>query len=108
MRTGYNIPSVIRIFGKEWKIEIKPELKDNAYGYCNERTLTIEIQSGLPETLFKDTLLHEILHAIDWTVGSKLTEEQVGVLASGLIGTLFDNPKLSEFLCLKDYQKKKK
>ncbi len=97
MQTNSGKPESVYILGKEWRILDKES--DGAYGLCIERALEIHIGRDLSDELERDTVLHEILHAIDWTVGTKLTEKQVGTIASGLYAVLKENPNLVEYLC---------
>ena len=46
----------------------------------------------------KDTVLHEILHAIDYAVQANLKERQVHIMATGILSVLRDNKKLAEWL----------
>lgn len=51
----------------------------------------ITICSRMNNDVKNSTLLHEIIHGIDNAVGTKLTEEQVEALASGLFAVCKEN-----------------
>ena len=46
----------------------------------------------------KDTLLHEVVHAIDDTLALGMTEEQVHALGAGLYQVLSENKQLTRWL----------
>lgn len=74
-------------------------------GQCDLNALTIWIDPDRPEARIRETLVHELLHAL-WDVAglpSRDTErvgqeETVDALASGLTLLLRDNPALVKYL----------
>jgi len=46
----------------------------------------------------QDTLLHETIHAIDETLVTGMTEQQVSNLASVLLAVLKDNPEFTKWI----------
>lgn len=94
------IPSTLRILGKTWAIEEVDEIHD-AFGLCHKSKLKIQIEKGLKEDLQLDILIHEVFHAIDWSMNTKLTEEQNTAMATGFAAVLLDNPAFAECLCRK-------
>lgn len=90
----------IRIFGKTWKIVHKPakEFDDEDYGLCKEETLTICIEEGLPADMERDVLWHEIKHAIAKQLNTKLTENQINIMAMAELAVLRDNKWLAPYL----------
>lgn len=95
----YELPDSIRIFGKSFTISRKSleDGFDNA-GEMDESKLTIDILDGQIPIEEADTLLHEVIHAMDYLLDLKLTEEQVRVLATALIGVFQDNRYFTEFV----------
>lgn len=91
------IPSKLRILGKTWIVEEAP-LDFSDSGSCNRDYQKIMVVTTQPEDNIKDTLLHEVLHAVDYCMATKLTEDQVAALATGLLAVFLDNPELMEFL----------
>ena len=93
------IPNV-RILGRKFKIEVK-DLHD-MYGQCDKAAAVIAVDPDQDEFSFKDTLLHEIMHAILHQQGSthsyKLEESFVRPLATGIMTVMQDNPKLAAML----------
>ena len=74
-------------------------------GEMHGDTGTILIQEGQSRESLKDTLLHEVFHAIRYQQGredgGKVEEDYVRSLATGLIGVLSDNPTFAKWLILK-------
>ncbi len=58
------------VFVGNWKDEV--ELKDN-YGLCDSGNQVIWIREGHKPEQFKNTLIHEILHALIIESGARLT-----------------------------------
>jgi hypothetical protein len=84
------------------KYQDEKKEKENFLGLFSAETLTIYIKKDLPPSLLKDTLLHEILHALWFLSGAgavgeedeNLEELLVGMLTPWLMSILKDNPKL--------------
>jgi hypothetical protein len=76
----------------------KDEMPENCVGQCSppfEAQINILEQGGMEDV---DTLLHEIIHAIDFGVSAKLSERQTELLANGLTFVLRDNPWLFNYV----------
>ena len=86
------IPEKIRILGKIYGVQIVPGLEN--CGECFDAKQILKIQEGMPYGLERDTLLHEIIHALDYGMHLSMTERQVSALAAGLVAVLVDNPSL--------------
>lgn len=104
-------PAHIRILGKPYKIEFvplehsglrdSPDDQDPGMGRMSPEQQEIFIRTGQPLESEQDTVLHEIIHGVDETLGLQLNEYQVTVLATGLLAVLKDNPGLRTYLCAK-------
>ena len=89
----------LRILGKNFEILWVDEVAEDAIGMCETHRQRIVMMKGLPLETEQDTLLHEVIHAVDETMGSGLTEQQVVALASGLLAVFKDNHKeITEYL----------
>lgn len=81
----------------------KPVRKMDIDGLCDNPTQTIYVRNTLTEVAQKDTLIHELLHAI-WYVSGYLMlddlpeESAVRILSPWLTGMIIENPELMEFL----------
>lgn len=92
------LPSKVYVLGHEYIIEEMSEKlhkEREAYGdCCNEKKL-IRIYCGMAMSAVRDTLLHEILHAV-WNLyylqNNEEEEKAVSRISTGLIG-LFDDPR---------------
>lgn len=69
-------------------------------GECDYDRQTISVWSGLPEESQRDTVMHEILHAIGHVFNVKFTEEEdvIRKFATGICIIFRDNPGLKEIL----------
>ena len=90
------IPSSIRVIGKDYKVT--QEHLQGSIGECDDFKQEINVDPKANEQLQRDTLLHEVIHAIDYAVKTKLSEEQVSALATGLYAVFSDNPNFMEWL----------
>lgn len=75
----------------------------DVYGLTHYTTGSIDCASGLGEFDTRDTLLHEVMHAIlaqqgRTTFGNEEEELYVRALATGLMGVLQDNPDFAQWL----------
>ena len=91
-------PAHIRILGKRFAVSYPETVDGDLVGECDTDKQTITVQDKLPLESEQDTLLHEVLHAIDEMVDAKMKESQVKILATGLLAVLKDNPKLVSYI----------
>jgi hypothetical protein len=89
-------PKEIRILGKDYSVQIIPDFEN--CGECIDMKQQIKLQADMPMALEQDTLLHEVIHALDFGMKLHMKERQVSALASGLIGIFRDNPAFVEYL----------
>lgn len=88
----------LRILGKNFQIFWEEKVADDAIGMCETHRQTIRVETGLPRETEEDTLFHEVIHAVDETLGLGLSERQVIALASGLLAVYKDNkPVIDEY-----------
>jgi Zn-dependent peptidase ImmA (M78 family) len=97
------LPQSIRINGREVKLLPKTaaELPD-AYGLWFEESGSIHYRSRSPREVRRDTLLHEVMHAVRYyqgrEYGGEVEEDYVRSLATGILGVLDDNPQFAKWL----------
>lgn len=97
-------PDTIRVFGRTYTFNYEQAggLGQDRVGSCDNihQIITIDAQQSLVEEA--DTVLHEVMHAIFYTMKIGLdidTEEKVvSALATGLIGVLQDNPEFARWI----------
>lgn len=94
--TQVDPPSIVRVLGKTYKLELVPDF-ENA-GQCFDNKQLIKIATDMPLELEQDSVLHELIHAIDYGMHLEMAERQVSALASGLIALIRDNPSLLHYL----------
>jgi hypothetical protein len=92
------IPSSVVILGRVYNIDQKDFIDGDLLGQCDSDALKITIKKNQPEILEADTLLHEILHAIDDAMQTKMKERQLHCTATGLLALFKDNPDFVKYM----------
>ena len=92
------IPSSVVILGRVYNIDQKDFIDGDLLGQCDSDALKITIKKNQPVILEADTLLHEILHAIDDAMQTKMKERQVHCTATGLLALFKDNPDFVKYM----------
>jgi hypothetical protein len=90
-------PKRVRILGKEYSVVQIADFEN--CGECHDMKQQIKLRADMPMTLEQDTLLHEVIHALDYSMKLQMRERQVSALASGLIAVFRDNPSFVRHLC---------
>jgi hypothetical protein len=95
--------NALKILGKTYALRFvdRVELeggdpKETLMGLCSDGKQDIQVSIHQPPDALKDTLLHEIIHAIDYQMQLGLKERQVHCLASGLVAVFLDNPEFTQ------------
>jgi hypothetical protein len=94
-------PERIRILGKPFKIVYcsgTEPLADDQVGECDPDKQQILVRDGAPLESEQDTLLHELLHALDEATDAKMKETQVKKMATALLAVLKDNDEFVGYL----------
>ena len=88
--------SRVVILGERYKINVKniPE----GFGRVIYKDCVLDIHPEQSTDSARDTLLHEIVHALDHAESLRLTEEQVRRVAPGLRAVFAANPKVARFV----------
>ena len=92
--------NTIRILGRDYAIDMVSPTRftQMELGMCDNKNQIIHLATDQTPIEAADTLLHEVIHAIDFLVGLDLSEHQVRHLAATLLGVLQDNPEIAEWL----------
>jgi hypothetical protein len=92
-----NPPSSVQILGREWKVELAPDLlvTANAHGMALSNEGRILLWPAAPQPA---TIIHELIHAVEHELGFELPEKTVKRVSTGLSAVLADNPKLRLYL----------
>lgn len=88
-------PKTIRVRQYDVAVSLVPGL--HHYGTFIYAALQIQVRAELTPQLMADTLMHELLHVMNFAAGGKrkLTEEQIARLYAGSLTQLMrDNPEL--------------
>lgn len=90
-------PASVRILGRTFEISKEP-LDEGLCGLCypaGQRILVAPEQSPLEEV---DTVLHESIHAVEYLLDLRMSEKQVRLLATALVGIFQDNPEFARYI----------
>lgn len=92
----------LRILGKNYRVDRIPNHIGpggaQVYGTCDHARSVIALDSGQDTQQERDTLMHEALHAIDYSMALGLKERQIHALGAGLTALFTDNPGLAFWL----------
>ena len=92
-----SIPAAVEILGKTYRVEqVEGEQRD--YGECYVDECRIEVWSKPCHDQKADTLLHEVLHAIDHEMHCSMSEPQIRRMTTGTLAVLRRNPQLVAYL----------
>lgn len=91
------IPKEIYFMSQLWQIRAAgPKELVDCVGLCDPKTNTILLDPELKDDVLLQTLTHELLHTLEMTLNQCLTEQQVDVMAAGILHVLKTNPELLE------------
>lgn len=97
------LPEKIKIGFADWDLvvesEAPKELEDvHVFGLCHKHKHTIVFYEGYDEVQNRNTILHEVLHAVWYSLGMEepaSEEHVVTALSNGLMMVLRDNPEFA-------------
>lgn len=98
--------------GKRQALKFKLETDESTVGYCERRTLRIGLDTSVPKQIVRESMMHEVLHAVFACCGMPLDDPMptfdddkmqpeefvVKLMSPVLLGVLRDNPELVAFL----------
>lgn len=110
------LPAHVKIGTHNWSVtEVKRKNQPDGehYGFTNDKDASITIDSEMPESIKRVTLVHEILHAIRFTFGGSYSPPKgttyeewehyfIGMYEEPLTMVLRDNPELMKYLLAND------
>lgn len=88
------------VMGKRFRVQWKKLEKD--LGMCEASKCLISVDPSCALEQQKDTLLHEVLHAIDHEMDTNMRERQIRLQATGLLHFMRSNPEVIRWLCETD------
>jgi hypothetical protein len=91
------IPKRLDILGKQWSVSVE-KIDDGDYGVCKHSATKITVHPEQTPDCMRDTLLHEVMHAIDIEMQTRMGERRVRLMATGLLQVLRHNKQFAAFL----------
>ena len=96
-------PSKFKLFGQEWTIRIGTDLElDTDLGRCVVDDNLIMLNPVQTTTNLHHTLTHEVIHSIEQKLHLGLTEQQVDLVALGLIDIMTNTPEMLSIFGVKN------
>ena len=95
------LPNEVEIFGHCYQICFSSEMNDEELGRCDQTRQIIFLSKEQGADSLRDTLLHEIIHAVHWLMGlnDKSTEEEFTArTTTGLRSVMLQNPAVVEYV----------
>jgi hypothetical protein len=88
----------LKIIGKTYALRFVDTVdeKEDLLGLCQDGKQDIQVSIHQPPDALKDTILHEIIHAIDYQMQLGLKERQVHGIAAGIVAVFLDNPEFTQ------------
>ncbi len=78
-------------------VEVNNLTDDNGVqlaGQIDYSALTCEVEKQSPPLIKRFTIWHQIIHILSQQAGISITEEQIAILAYGIMQILRDNPEM--------------
>jgi hypothetical protein len=91
-----SIPKKIKVIGKTYTVSENTEM--DHWGRCTYGKILISYDPNQHATQLKDTILHEVIHAVEYSMQLDMDEKQVHAMSTGILAVLLDNPKFAEWL----------
>ena len=91
----------LKIIGKRHRIKWDAELPDND-GEIDLTRNIISIAKDLPHDEERDTLLHEVTHAVEKQLNCSIPEDKLRLIVTGLYAVFLDNPAFRAYMFEED------
>jgi hypothetical protein len=88
-------PTKFKLFGQDWIIRTGTDLElDTDLGRCVVDENLILLNAVQTKTNLHHTLTHEVIHSIEQKLHLSLTEQQVDLIALGLVDIMTTTPEM--------------
>lgn len=94
-------PASCRIIGKKYTVAWPNKIDNDGEpvnGLFDPDTQSIQVVGTLPLESAQDSLLHEVMHAVEFSMGLDLEETIIERMATGLLAVIKDNPNFVTYL----------
>ena len=85
----------LNVLGDRYRVVVR-RMKE--FGECDSHAGVIRLRPNQTEDQARDTLLHEVVHALDHVWSLNLTENQTRMLATGLRAVFTANPEFGKWV----------
>jgi hypothetical protein len=102
-------PRRVKVLGRTYTIEFLPtgspilvnDDDENCLGRVDHNAQQIAVDDKQVLEAQQDTVLHEVLHAIENTLNLDVEENTIHLFATGVLAVLRENPEVTRFLLSK-------
>jgi hypothetical protein len=92
-----------KLFGQHWQIRTGSDLElDTDLGRCVVDQNLILLNDTQTEASMRHTLTHELIHAVEQKLHLNLTEQQVDLIALGLLDIFTHTPEMLNIFGVKN------
>jgi hypothetical protein len=88
----------LSVIGKRYRVKWSAPISEDLAGECDHATNILSICTGMPHDEERDTVLHEVTHAVEKQLQCEIPEEKLRMIVTGLYAVLKDNPRLTAYL----------
>lgn len=85
------IPEKVKVLGHDYTILMVDLNETDQFGTMNQNTLTIRLNKNKAQSQINETLLHEIIEALNHDLEIGLEHHQISEIEAGLYQVLKDN-----------------
>lgn len=102
-------PKTVRVVGKTYTVNFVEKIDEkDSCGEQERDAQQIKIKINQHHESARETLLHEVIHAVEEQLSLGLKEKQVHCLAIGMFQVLNENPDLVKYLLEKSPKRKRR
>lgn len=95
----FGLPTTAKVLGKTFNLKVLvPGQNEDVDGLMCLSRQEIWVRLLHAKEQSQDSMLHELIHAVDESLCLGMRERQVFALAAGLLAVLKDNPALTEWI----------
>lgn len=96
----------LEIVGKSYEVLLLDDMGDKL-GEHDSTQQVITLLASQHQEAIRDTLLHEVIHAVSDAMNLDLREKQVASLATGLVQIFRNNPHFLQFIATRPKGRKR-
>lgn len=92
---AWMLPMFVSVLGKRYHVKARRRDSSSLFGCTDLPICSIEIAEHLDQQEAAETLLHEVIHILDFALCTGFDEADIGRLSAGVFAVLKDNPGIA-------------